>query len=674
MAVANCLPWALQTGAVCGGYSHRSNIADIVHSATHLEPQAAAAAAAAATQPPSQPARMPQTRHAGLLLPRIAAVTLVTLYSTPIDAVTGSLSAELELRSGALTLTVGQNGSYSIGIQGQLPVRGAALSVFAEGAAHTMDNGGLLCPTSPRATNGSDEFGDYNGCEVVCKVGQGGTRALFSWRAYPGRVPGHGKLVFALTLPDGANNTNAQKPFDVHNTSPQHFAPFPAWHIEGAFNKSGFLCYGGDKSHLYSSYAPDAGGTGMSGAPQTCFHLGNGPATHVWPSSGTTTHRMHALVTGPADSFHLNYNRLQSTSPAQDGILTAKLWQNMARGDVVLCLSQACDRTQHNSGYTVLSANEGTINPASIPPPGMPGGKGLSVPLYFSWSQANTDNWVTNSSVCPGKSYNNCGNADGLIYCCPAKGRIPLDTYSNRNNTHHIAVASNKSKEWATVHGYIRTGTLGYLDAPSTTPSIDLCTTHSGTDYVCCDLKRVNVSSPAECCTACKETGPSCTGWKTNRDGGECYLKTGTLYNPVKVGSDVVVGYSSTPKSKPNRDDRSLWTFGVSGDVVHVPPGFKQSTLFVHSQSGANDAWDEWGATLRAAYNTTKAADEDIFLTALTMWTDNGAATLGPAWKAKQGTIPPAVAPGPVGPNAHNLGQYKLHELELEHGVYPSIG
>ena len=53
---------------------------------------------------------------------------------------------------------------------------------------------------------------------------------------------------------------------------------------------------------------------------------------------------------------------------------------------------------------------------------------------------------------------------------------------------------------------------------------------------------------------------------------------------------------------------------------------------------GLNDAWDAWGSTLRAAYNTTKAADEDIFTTTLTLWTDNGAATLGAAWAAAPGT------------------------------------
>ena len=92
------------------------------------------------------------------------------------------------------------------------------------------------------------------------------------------------------------------------------------------------------------------------------------------------------------------------------------------------------------------------------------------------------------------------------------------------------------------------------------------------------------------------------------------------------------------------------------GDVLSVPAGFKQSTLLVHSADGPNDAWDEWGSSMRAAHGTKKAADEDVFLAALTLWTDNGAATLGAAWRADPETVPPPVAPGPVGPDAHDLG------------------
>jgi hypothetical protein len=98
---------------------------------------------------------------------------------------------------------------------------------------------------------------------------------------------------------------------------------------------------------------------------------------------------------------------------------------------------------------------------------------------------------------------------------------------------------------------------------------------------------------------------------------------------------------------------------------------------------------------MRTAYNTQKLADEDIFLAALTIFTDNGtlrktpflshfipktiilprqardkhrensiykeaccagAATLGAGWTPRPGTVAPPVAPGPVGPDAHDLG------------------
>ena len=43
-----------------------------------------------------------------------------------------------------------------------------------------------------------------------------------------------------------------------------------------------------------------------------------------------------------------------------------------------------------------------------------------------------------------------------------------------------------------------------------------------------------------------------------------------------------------------------------------------------------------------------RAPLEDIFLTALSIWTDNGAATLGPAWRPKPGTTaPPYTKLGP---------------------------
>jgi len=108
----------------------------------------------------------------------------------------------------------------------------------------------------------------------------------------------------------------------------------------------------------------------------------------------------------------------------------------------------------------------------------MPGGKGMTTKLYFSWSAENEDNWVTNSSAQPGPSYMNFGNADGAIYAAPGKGRIPLVTYANAAGTHHMAASKPSSKAWAKAHGYVPKGVLGYLDAPD--PTEDLCTAHPG--------------------------------------------------------------------------------------------------------------------------------------------------------------------------------------------------
>ena len=121
---------------------------------------------------------------------------------------------------------------------------------------------------------------------------------------------------------------------------------------------------------------------------------------------------------------------------------------------------------------------QGTFNPGHVLPPGMPGGKGMTTKLYFSWSAENEDNWVTNSSAQPGPSYMNFGNADGAIYAAPGKGRIPLVTYANAAGTHHMAASKPSSKAWAKAHGYVPKGVLGYLDAPD--PTEDLCTAHPG--------------------------------------------------------------------------------------------------------------------------------------------------------------------------------------------------
>jgi hypothetical protein len=279
-------------------------------------------------RPPGQP---PTMMWPAAMLGFLCAVVRGTLLQR--RPATTTPTTTVLLRTGALRLTLGQNGSYTLQVAGEALVHGAPLSLFVEGAEHTVASGGLRCD-APTPTNGHDEFGPYKGAELRCTAGaESQTPVVYSWHAYTA-APGssgsaaqrqhQGKLVATMTLPDGATGTALVQPFDVHNTSPEHFAPFPAWRVEGAFNTSAFLCYGGDKSHLYSSHAASAGGSGIGGAPQTCFHLGNGPATSLWAPQltgralsgdvrGGGGGGAHALVAGPASSFHLNYHRLQAT-------------------------------------------------------------------------------------------------------------------------------------------------------------------------------------------------------------------------------------------------------------------------------------------------------------------------------------------------------------------------
>lgn len=113
--------------------------------------------------------------------------------------------------------------------------------------------------------------------------------------------------------------------------------------------------------------------------------------------------------------------------------------------------------------------------------------------------------------------------------------------------------------------------------------------------------------------------------------------------------ADGVVGYvdkplapkPSPPPGPPPRPVKKVWGFGVSGQIGSLPAGFEQESMMVHTAEGPTAAWDNWGAKIRTAYNTRKKADEDIFLAAMTLWTDNGAATLGPAWAKLDPTVKP---------------------------------
>lgn len=60
---------------------------------------------------------------------------------------------------------------------------------------------------------------------------------------------------------------------------------------------------------------------------------------------------------------------------------------------------------------------------------------------------------------------------------------------------------------------------------------------------------------------------------------------------------------------------------------------FKRHPEVICDSTGVTAAMDGYGAKLRKAHMTKKNDLEDPFLQALSLWTDNGAATLGLAWK-----------------------------------------
>ena len=79
---------------------------------------------------------------------------------------------------------------------------------------------------------------------------------------------------YSLKMPKGANGTLAQPgPTGSPVPNPTQVAPFPAYEIGGAFATAGILCYGGDKSHLFSVFADDGGLAGPE-RPGSLAHFG----------------------------------------------------------------------------------------------------------------------------------------------------------------------------------------------------------------------------------------------------------------------------------------------------------------------------------------------------------------------------------------------------------------
>lgn len=163
------------------------------------------------------------------------------------------------LKTGDLTLTIDAAGKYTLEVAGLPVVRSHFLSVFVENKARTVQNKGLDCPDDAAAsTPGTDKYGTYTAVELKCAAGATSATAVpvvFSWRAYaveasaaPAGAAAVGKIVYSLTLPLGANGTQADHPGLAPGAmvaAPTQVAPFPAFQIGGAFATAGLLCYGG---------------------------------------------------------------------------------------------------------------------------------------------------------------------------------------------------------------------------------------------------------------------------------------------------------------------------------------------------------------------------------------------------------------------------------------------
>ena len=162
------------------------------------------------------------------------------------------------LETGDLTLTIGAAGNYTLEVAGLPAVRSHFLSVFVENKARTVQNKGLVCPDAAASSTGTDKYGTYTAVELRCAAGDIAATTvpvIFAWRAYavgasavPAGAAAVGKIVYSLTLPLGANGTQADHPGLAPGAmvaAPIQVAPFPAFQVGGAFATAGLLCYGG---------------------------------------------------------------------------------------------------------------------------------------------------------------------------------------------------------------------------------------------------------------------------------------------------------------------------------------------------------------------------------------------------------------------------------------------
>lgn len=493
----------------------------------------------------------------------------------PLDA------APSALVSGPLTIQLPENPlslNFTLALPTDLlsPTTNAALPslvsmlpplLFVGGATVSQHDRTLTCSSSNR-TQGSDEFGDYEGVAVACSAALAATNTttpvVFAVRAYAAATAGDGLVVFELQLPNGAEGTRIaaysnQQPLSL---APLQFAPFPALDARSpALADCTTLCYGGDKNHLFTA---NSGVGSMANAARGCASLTGGPVSLAWATSNATQPQA-AMVVSAGNHFDQNFPRVGALQ--SDGT-PITLMHSKQRQDTVFCASDVCMSVQTASGYKPLFPHtlEGTAPAASA------AAREPLVALDFWWSASQQDNWVcANTTTPPGPGYGPNHGPDGFLYQTSKPGRLAAEAFFSSSAKDHLLTSSPEGKAWARLHGYVSQGVLGYVDPPGSASS------------------------------------------------------------------------------------NMALSVGLTSEVASVPSSFRQQALFYFSPQGINAAYEGWGATLRRAYNTTKKLDEDIFLTALSLWTDNGAATLGVAWRNQ---APHPQPPAWSGPGAFNTLNY----------------
>lgn len=87
------------------------------------------------------------------------------------------------------------------------------------------------------------------------------------------------------------------------------------------------------------------------------------------------------------------------------------------------------------------------------------------------------------------------------------------------------------------------------------------------------------------------------------------------------------------------------WATGVGGEVDSLPAGFELSTLLHLSLGGITESVLGWGAALRRYHNTSRNVDDDVGLTRLGYWTDNGAYFMLFDWQFAYPSLYPSLVP-----------------------------